>query len=76
MGFEDLGNNLHVIADAIAVPVARQAAQLVKLGKGPEKRVLFLRRQIEQDAVDVENHCSLSHSACAASFRSASDPPL
>jgi len=56
---EDLGDDVLVIADQVAVPVARQAFKTMELGEGPEKSVLFRRRQLEQDAIDIEDDCCI-----------------
>ncbi|MFO1131267.1 MAG: hypothetical protein U1E16_04545 [Hyphomicrobiales bacterium] len=44
-----------VVANAIAVPVARQAGEAVQRLEGAEEGVFLGRRQLQQDAVDVED---------------------
>ena len=71
MALEDLDDDVIIIADAVAVPVARQAGQAVERRKGGRTRPLP-RCQIEQHAVDIEDDSGAQPcvtAPCAASFR-------
>ena len=66
MALKHLGHDVMVIADAVTVPIARQAGEAVQLQKRVKERILFGRCQIEQHAVDIEDDsgvsaCSLHH---------------
>jgi len=60
MVFEDLGDDVLVIAGAIAVPVARQAGETVEALEGHEEGIFLGPCQVKQGAVHVEDDGGLT----------------
>ena len=52
---KDLPIDLDIVADFIAVPVARNALPAELLAERDKKGILFLPRQFQEGAIDVEN---------------------
>ncbi len=59
--FENLGDNVLIVSYPVAVPVARESGQAVEAFEGPEEDVFLCRRQIKENAVDVEDDGGISH---------------
>src|SRR5215210_5944755 len=55
-GFDYLLHDMEIVADFIGVPVARKAGKTVGFAEGFEEPIFLGRREVQQNAIDVENY--------------------